>query len=174
MTVSQAEITFVRLGEVPLPDVVRLLNEPRNARHMPLAATFSEEAARRWVREKDAQWRADGYGPWAVLVDGVLAGWGGFQAEDGVPDLALVLRPEHWGRGAEIARTLLGRGFRDLGLTRVTVELPLTRRPERVLARWGFVPDGEAVHGDAVFRRYVLTREVWEAGGGGAVASGQG
>ena len=42
-------IEFVRLTEVPLAAVVDLINEPRNARHMPLAGTFTEEAAAEWV-----------------------------------------------------------------------------------------------------------------------------
>ena len=81
-------IEFVRLTEVPLAPVVELLNEPRNARHMPLAGTFTEEAAAEWVSAKDSQWASNGYGPWAVLVDGQFAGWGGFQREENGADFA--------------------------------------------------------------------------------------
>jgi len=70
-------IEFVRLTEVPLSAVTALLNEPRNARHMPLAAHFSRAAADEWVQDKDSRWERHGYGPWAVLVDGDFAGWTG-------------------------------------------------------------------------------------------------
>ena len=30
----------------------------------------------------------NGYGPWAVLLDGELAGWGGFQREENGADFA--------------------------------------------------------------------------------------
>ena len=54
--VLKARIGFVRLTEVPLAAVLGLLNEPRNARHMPLAGTFTEESAAEWVTAKDGQW----------------------------------------------------------------------------------------------------------------------
>lgn len=92
-----ARIEFVRLTEVPLSAVMRLPNEPRNARHMPLAGEFSEESAAEWVAGKDGQWQRHGYGRWAVLVDGEFAGWGGFQQEENGADFALVLLPERWG-----------------------------------------------------------------------------
>ena len=95
-------IELVRLTEVPLAAVRTLLNEPRNARHMPLAGDFTDDAAARWVAEKDEQWERYGYGPWAVLLDGVFAGWGGFQRESNGADLALVLLPQHWGHGRDV------------------------------------------------------------------------
>lgn len=157
------QIEFVRLSAVPLPDVVTLLNEPRNARHMPLASEFSEVETAEWVRGKDAQWDRHGYGPWGILLDGVFAGWGGFQYEDDGPDFALVLRPEQWGHGASIARAALARGFDDFGFDSVFIALPFTRRSTRAVARLGFVPDGEVNHDGASFQRYRLTRETWAA-----------
>ena len=112
---TDARIGLVRLTEVPLDAVVALLNEPRNTRHMPLSNPFTPETAREWVQVKDAQWDEHGYGPWAVLVDGDVAGWGGFQREPNGADFALVLFPRHWGRGAAITRDVLGRGFAELG-----------------------------------------------------------
>ena len=64
-------ITFVRLPEVPILEVLDVLNEPRNGRHLPLAGErFSETSAAEWVAAKDGQWKVHGYGPWAVRVDG--------------------------------------------------------------------------------------------------------
>ena len=159
-----AAIEFRRLTEVDLDDVRTLLNEPRNARHMPLARnnSFTAEAAAAWVAGKDGQWAEHGYGPWAVLVDGRFAGWGGFQAEENGADFGLVLSPGFWGQGEAIARTALERGFAELGFDVVLISLPYTRRPDRVVARFGFVPDGDVTHGDVTFRQYRLTREEWQ------------
>jgi [ribosomal protein S5]-alanine N-acetyltransferase len=156
-----ARISFVRLTEVPLPAVLALLNEPRNARHMPLAGEFTEKSAAEWVTAKDDQWNTNGYGPWAVLVDGELAGWGGFQREANGADFALVLSPHHWGLGADITRLALSRGFGELGLDEVVIALPYTRSPTRVVARLGFVPDGEVTYDGVSFRQYRLTRQAW-------------
>ena len=162
--VAKMQMEFVRLTEVPLAAVARLLNEHRNARHLPLAShDFTEESAAEWVRAKDAQWDSNGYGPWAVLLDGEFAGWGGFQREENGADFALVLAPEYWGHGAEITRTALDRGFAELGLDEVIIALPYTRSPDRVVARFGFTPDGEVSYGGADFRQYRLTRQAWSA-----------
>jgi hypothetical protein len=72
--VPAVHLEFVRLTQVPVSEVLALLNEPRNARHMPLSSTFDEESAARWVADKDAQWERNGYAPWAVLVNGQFAG----------------------------------------------------------------------------------------------------
>jgi len=161
--VTDARIDLVRLTEVPLDAVVALLNEPRNTRHMPLSNPFTPETAREWVQVKDAQWDEHGYGPWAVLVDGDVAGWGGFQREPNGADFALVLFPRHWGRGAAITRDVLGRGFAELGLDDVLIALPDSRNPDRAVARLGFRPDGEVDYGGVRFRQYRLTRAAWEA-----------
>ncbi len=160
---SEVVVSFVRLTEVPLAAVVELLNEPRNARHMPLAGTFDEQSAAEWVRAKDGQWTRNGFGPWAVLVNGDFAGWGGFQQEESGADFGLVLLPSYWGHGAAITRAALDRGFTELGLTEVVIALPFSRTPDRVVARFGFVADGEVAYGQARFRQYRLTREGWKA-----------
>ena len=166
-----AIIEFARLTQVPLPEIVTLLNEPRNARHMPLSGTFSIRSAADWVHGKDQQWETHGYGPWAVLVDGEFAGWGGFQHEENGADFALVLIPGHWGHGAEITRAALDRGFGELGLDEVIIALPQSRNPTRVVARFGFVPDGEVSYDGADFRQYRLTREAWERRASGIAAA---
>ena len=132
-------IELVRLTEVSLDDVHALLTEPRLRRHMPLSTDVSREGAAAWVRGKDTQWQTNGYGPRAVLLDGGFAGWAGFQAEPGGADLAVVLLPGHWGSG----------------------------HPEHVVARLGFIPDGEVAYGGSQgvqqFRQFWLTRAAWLA-----------
>ncbi|WP_375425330.1 GNAT family N-acetyltransferase [uncultured Friedmanniella sp.] len=168
-------IELVRLTEVPLEEVLALLNEPRNAPHMPLASSFTAETAAAWVAAKDGQWVSNGHGPWAVLVDGEFAGWCGFQREPAGEDFALVLAPPWWGHGSAVLQQALGRGFGELGLGEVLIALPLSRRAERVLSRFGFLPDGEVSYGGAEFRQYRLTRERWsssERGQGARVLDG--
>jgi hypothetical protein len=75
----------------PLAAVIDVLNEPRKPRHLPLASrTFADESAAAWVAAKDSQWESNGYAPWAELVNGEFAGWGGFQRKENGADLALV------------------------------------------------------------------------------------
>jgi RimJ/RimL family protein N-acetyltransferase len=154
-------IEFVRLTEVPLASVVELLNEPRNARHMPLSSDVTAESAAAWVAAKDGQWSTHGYGPWAVLVNDTFAGWGGFQREENGADFALVLLPAFWGYGGAITRAALDRGFDELGLESVLIALPFSRSPDRAVRRFGFVPDGVVSYDGTDFRQYRLSRDDW-------------
>ena len=143
LDVAGPEITFVRLTEVDLDAVTALLNEHRNARHLPLARgdAFTAETAADWVAAKDGQWDEHGDGPWGIRIDGDFAGWGGFQAEENGADFALVLRPRFWGHGESIARRALDHGFRKLGLDTVLIRAAVQppsrpgRRPVRLRAR---------------------------------------
>lgn len=156
----------MRLTEIDLDQVLAMLNEPRKNRHLPLARgdAFTAETAAAWVAAKDGQWDANGYGPWAITIDGEFAGWGGFQAEENGADFGLVLLPRFWGHGAAIAREALRRGFTELGLDDVVIALPYSRNPDRVVGRFGFVPDGDVAYGDVSFRQYRLSRAAWSAG----------
>lgn len=160
--VTEPRIEFVRLSEVSVLEVLDVLNESRNGRHLPLAGErFTEASAGEWVTAKDGQWEVHGYGPWAVRVDGEFAGWGGFQQEENGADFALVLKPTHWGYGAAVTGAALHRGFTELGLETVLIALPYTRNPDRVVARFGFEPDGEVDYGGTPFRQYRLDRDAW-------------
>ena len=128
-----------------------------------LGSAFTDVPSVAGLASKDAQWDANGYGPWAVLLDGEFAGWGGYQAEPDGADLGLVLVPRFRGAGAAIAQRMLEIGFDELGLEVVLVALPLSRsRPERALSGWGFRPDGEVDYDGVVFRRFRLDRARWE------------
>lgn len=163
---SEPSIEFVRLPQIDTDAVTVLLNEPRNRRHMPLAGEpFTAETTMRWVQAKDAQWAANGYGPWAILLDGEFAGWGGFQAEEDGADFALVLHPRFWGRGRLVARRALDHAFDEFRLDAVLIALPLTRAADRVVAAWGFEPVGETSYDGIPFRRYRLDRARWRASG---------
>ncbi|WP_215401718.1 MULTISPECIES: GNAT family N-acetyltransferase [unclassified Leucobacter] len=158
---SNSRITFTRLPEIPIEQVTALLNEPRNSRHMPLATAFTPEQAADWVRDKDAQWAIHGFGPWAILVNGEFAGWGGFEAEADSADFALVLLPGQWGMGEMITRKALETGFEEFDVHTVTIALPYSRQPTKVVGRLGFNADGEVIYGGERFRRYKLYRQDW-------------
>jgi ribosomal-protein-alanine N-acetyltransferase len=124
---------------------------------MPLArGEFGPAECASFVAGKEALWREHGYGPWAFLVDGRFAGWGGVQPEGDDADLALILRPEFWGYGREVYETVLTRAFGEFGFPSVTVLLPPTRGRAHALARLGFVPDGETDVGGERFLRFRL------------------
>lgn len=133
---------------------MRLLKHPDVVRHMPLAdAGWSDSTVADWVRGKDAQCLDNGYGPSAIRIDGRFAGWGGFQREGAEADFALVLFPEHWGQGGRIFRHFMDHRA-EFGIEAVSILLPPSRLRTRGLARWGFQPVGEVMHGNQRFLKF--------------------
>lgn len=115
-------LEFKRLSEVDCAELVVLNTDPRVHKHMPLAESdYTEEKCRAWVEGKERQWVENGYGPWAFFIDGKFGGWGGFQRENGEPDLGLVLHPDYWGQGKQIFDELVRRGFDEMGFSSVTI-----------------------------------------------------
>ncbi|PHV09462.1 GNAT family N-acetyltransferase [Chitinimonas sp. BJB300] len=132
------------------------MNHPDVIRHMPLAdGNWTEKSVIDWVAGKDSQWTMNGYGPWAIRIDGVFAGWGGFQKEADGADFALVLLPKFWGYGAALFRSMLGRRA-ELNIGSVSILLPPSRLRLRGLARLGFVPDGELEYEARRFLKFRL------------------
>jgi len=151
-----ASITFHRLSDVASEDWVRLLNDPDVRRHMPLArGEWQEGEARGWAEGKDAQWEANGYGPWAIRIDEAFAGWGGFQQEGDEADLGLVLLPGFWGHGSRIFAELVRRG-REMKLGKVAILLPPSRVRLKGLVRLGFEPSGEVEYDGQRFLKFRL------------------
>ncbi|GLC24448.1 GNAT family N-acetyltransferase [Roseisolibacter agri] len=155
---DRATIELKRLPDVDRGALVALMNHPLVRRHMPLArGAFGAEECARWVAAKERLWAQHGYGPWAFVVDGELAGWGGLQPEGDDVDLGLVLHPRHWGVGRAIVTRILDVAFGAMRLPSVIVLLPPSRVRVRGLHRLGFVADGETTIGDERFVRYRLT-----------------
>jgi hypothetical protein len=150
-------LTLHRFAEIDPATWLTLLNDPDVHRHMPLSGdtAWTEAMAADWAAGKDGQWSANGYGPWALKLDGAFAGWGGFQKEGAEADFGLVLLPDYWGRGATIFRELLVRR-RDLPLDPVTILLPPSRVRMKGLARLGFVPAGEVSYDGHRFLKFQL------------------
>jgi len=98
---------FQRLPTVPLAAIMSLMNHPLVRRQMPPARErFDERATEAFVASKEQLWSEFGYGPWAFLVDGAFAGWGGLQPENGEPDLALVLHPNSSASASSAGRSM--------------------------------------------------------------------
>ena len=102
---STPQIRFLRLTEVALDEIVAHMNMPRVTDHMPLAeGEWDAEACAAFVAAKEACWRRDGLGHWAISSDGRYVGWGGFQKEGEEWDFGLVLRPDQFGLGYALYR----------------------------------------------------------------------
>ncbi len=162
------DLKLTRLSDIDVAELVALHSDARVRRHMPLADyVFDESACRKWVECKERQWKINGYGPWAFLIDGRFAGWGGLQLENGDADLALVLFPEYWGRGRAVYREILARAFGDMGFESITALLPPGRDHVKGMLRLGFQTDGQVEIAGTSFVRYRL----WAPKPGGTTKS---
>lgn len=151
------DIEFKRLDEVDKRDITGLMNNPLVRRQMPLTSDeFDEADCGEFIAAKTKLWTGHGYGPWAFVIDGRFAGWGGLQPEDGDADLALVLHPDYWGTGKRIYDKIVERAFGEMGFESITVLLPPSRTRVKGVLRLGFEPDGEAEVGGERFIRYRL------------------
>jgi ribosomal-protein-alanine N-acetyltransferase len=152
------DLQLRRLSEIDPAEIIELMNHRLVRRHMPLAeGEFGAAQCAAFVAGKEALWRDHGYGPWAFLVGGEFAGWGGLQPEDdGEADLALVLHPRFWGHGRRIYERILDHAFDTLGFDSVVVFLPPTRGGAHGIVRLGFRLDGETTIWGKRFLRYRL------------------
>ena len=159
-------IDFVPLQDIAEEDLIALMNEPAVGRLLPLLGDgFSAEDCRAFLAAKQALWDEHGYGPWAFLIDGAFAGWGGLQPEQGEADFAMVLHPRFWGWGRQIFALVKARAFGEMGLASITALLPPTRTNANAIKRFGFVEDGSVDVDGERFRRFRLYGGAASAGG---------
>lgn len=150
-------IAFARLPEISLDELVAHMTDPRVAEHMPLLKSgWGREHAARFVAGKEACWRRDGLGHWAILCDGAYVGWGGFQKEGDEWDFGLVLKPERFGLGMRIARQAIAFARADERIPYVTFLLPPSRKRLGGLARLGARFLGEVEYDGVPFLKYRL------------------
>ncbi|WP_226622120.1 GNAT family N-acetyltransferase [Alloyangia pacifica] len=150
-------ITFVRLTAIDPERIARHMSDPRVGEHMPLLqGPWDIAAAQAFVAAKETCWQRDGLGHWAFLGDGDYLGWGGFQREGEEWDFGLVLRPECFGLGLQIAREALDFARRDPRIPFVTFLLPPSRRHLGPLARLGAQRVGEVDYAGARFLKFRL------------------
>ena len=152
-------IEFKRLTEIDKTEIIELMNNPLVRRHMPLLKdNFDERDCAEFVAAKEKLWLDYGYGPWAFVVDGHFAGWGGLQRENGEADLAMVLHPEYWGIGKTLFNKIIDRAFGEMGIETLTVLVPPTRKRIKALLKIGFKTDGEFEIGGERFIRFRLNK----------------
>ncbi len=151
------KIEFKPLRDVSKSEIIELMNNQRLRQHMPLAqGTFNDADYNSFITGKEKLWSEHGFGPWAFIVDGAFAGWGGLQPELGDADIALVLHPAYWGLGKRIYDEIIRRAFTEMGFESVTVLLPPSRTRIKGILRLGFQPDGKVEIEGEVFMRYRL------------------
>jgi hypothetical protein len=153
------DLKFVPLSGIEEEQIITLMNNEIVGRQLPLlAGGFSSEACRAFLEAKQRLWDEHGYGPWAFLIDGEFAGWGGLQPENGDADFALVLHPKFWGWGRRIFNRIRDQAFGEMGLDSITILLPPSRPNSKAVARLGFAEDGELTIDGALFTRFRLSR----------------
>lgn len=151
------EITFTRLPEIKLDEIIAHMSDPRVAEHMPLLTSkWDETAAAKFVAAKEECWRRDGLGHWAVLSNNRYVGWGGFQKEENEWDFGLVLKPDSFGLGIRISRQALEFAVADERIPFVTFLFPPSRKNLGALERFGARLVGETEYSGARFLKYLL------------------
>ena len=91
---SKTEIVLGRMQEIETEAWVAMMNRPKLAKHLSLLRSpFTPEDAKGFVLIKESSWETQGCGPWALLHQNKLMGWGGFQPYQNQAGLALVLHP---------------------------------------------------------------------------------
>jgi len=152
------EIEFVHLFEIEEEQIIDLMNNDIVGKHLPLLAEkFSAENYRIFLRTKKRLWDEFGFGPWAFLIKGEFAGWGGIQPEQGEADFALVLHPKFWGWGRKVFNKVKDQAFNEMNLPSMTILLPPNRPNSNAVTRLGFVKDDELTIEGEIFLRFRLT-----------------
>lgn len=150
-------IAFVRLHDVPPEAIMAHMTDPRVAAHMPLFDfTWTPQRQAAFLAAKQACWQRDGLGHWAILRDGVYAGWGGFERDGDAWDFGLVLKPDCFGLGLSVLRKALAIAGADARIAAVTFLLPRSRKRMRALERLGARFIGQVRHGGADFCKFRL------------------
>lgn len=153
----EAKIAFGRLGEIDLDEITAHMSDPRVAEHMPLlTGRWDQNTSRTFVEAKEARWRRDGLGHWAILFDDAYVGWGGFQKEGDEWDYGLVLKPERFGLGARITRKAIEFARSDARIPFVTFLLPPSRTKLGALEKIGAGLVGEREYEGQMFLKYQL------------------
>ncbi|KJE33603.1 hypothetical protein UF64_17835 [Thalassospira sp. HJ] len=157
MTPRTDSISFGQLDDVAPATLIAHMSDPRMAAHMPLLeGPWGRDDVAKFITAKQACWKRDGLGHWAIFHDLEYAGWGGFQKEGDDWDYGLVLRPEWFGLGMAITKKALDFARSDPRIASVTFLLPPTRSKLGALRRIGAVDEGTTFLHGACFRKFRL------------------
>jgi ribosomal-protein-alanine N-acetyltransferase len=140
-----------RLSEADLPELLRLVRDPRVSKTLSLTGEPPDEhEVRAGLIEGIGHWELHGFGLWLLhnRIGGRLVGRGGLQhtfvtGQDEV-EVAWAIVPELWGRGlaTECARASIDAAFGPLGLGEVIAyTLPDNWASRRVMEKCAFTYD---------------------------------
>lgn len=151
------KLTFTNLAGIS-PDVIMAhMSDPRVKAHMPLLnSNWDRSRVLAFLEAKEAHWRRDGLGHWAILCDGAYAGWGGFERDGDAWEYGLVLRPQYFGIGLQLARKAIRFAQGDERIHTVTFLLPPSRKKRGALNRIGATYVGEVELNGTKFLKYCL------------------
>ncbi len=150
-------VELVQLSEIDEDKIIALMNQEAVGRLLPLLnGTFDARNCRDFLAAKQKLWDEHGYGPWAFVIEGEFAGWGGLQAEQGDADFALILDQKFWGWGRRVFERVKEHAFGEMQLASITLLFPPNRSNARAVTRFGFVADGELTVDGEIFRRFRL------------------
>lgn len=153
------DIEFVHLFEIEEEQIIDLMNNELVGKQLPLLVDgFSAESCSAFLKAKKQLWDDHGFGPWAFIIKGEFAGWGGLQPEHGDADFALVLHPKFWGWGRKIFNKVKNQAFNEMNLNSITILLPPSRPNSKAVTRLGFTKSGELTVQGETFMRFRLAK----------------
>ena len=151
------EIKFVHFFEINEEEIIDLMNNEMVGKHMPLLTNgFTTKNCHAFLKAKNKLWDEYGFGPWAFLINGEFAGWGGLQPENGEADFGLVLHPKYWGWGRKIFNKVIDQAFNQMKLKSISILLPPSRLNSKSIMRLGFIEDGELMVEGEIFLKFRL------------------
>ena len=152
-----SNIQLVSLWDVERRKLIDLMNNVQVRAQLPLLTdVFTQASCTAFLEAKQQLWDEHGYGPWAFMINGEFAGWGGLQPESGEADFALVLHPDFWGYGLKIFKLFERVAFDEMNLSSITALFPPSRKNWRALIRFGFIKEQELVFNERTFIRFRL------------------
>ncbi len=154
------KLTFTRLPEISPDEIIDHMSDVRIAEHMPLLTRkWDRNTVTEFVGAKEAYWHRDGLGHWAILCNGIYAGWGGFQKEGDEWDYGLVLKPDSFGLGTRTTKKAIEFALANEQISFVTFLLPKSRKRLGWLARLGASFVEETEYDGTQFLKYRLDTE---------------
>ncbi|HLY49404.1 MAG TPA: GNAT family N-acetyltransferase [Solirubrobacteraceae bacterium] len=153
--VPAARFVCERLRAEHLPELARLLQDPRVSPWLWPHGGPTAQELREMVRQKERHWERYGFGLWLLREhhSDAVVGWGGLQWTYVVDldqvEVAWVTAPDRWGQGlaTELAQTSIAAAFGPLGLQEIIAfTLPDNAASRRVMEKAGFVYERDIVH----------------------------
>lgn len=153
--VETERLVCERLRAEQLPEISRLLGNPRVSEWLWPHGGPTEPDLAQMTTEKERHWERHGFGIWLLrdIRTEESVGWGGLQwtyiADLDQVEVAWAIAPERWGQGlaTEMAHAAVSTAFGPLGLREVIAfTLPNNVASRRVMEKTGFVYERDIVH----------------------------